>query len=161
MPNNLCKYRHFVEDIKIHRFEDMVDLRLKESCNKIETESKLLSDGTISIISIIVALYYQKHSIIFIEEPEHGIHPSLIDDLISMIYDVAESFNKQIIITTHSPEILRVNGKDRIENLLLIEKKDYYSQIDMPGDNSKKLVKAFLKNGLGIDTLFIQNLLDA
>ncbi len=149
----------FVEDIKIHKFEDMVDLRLKESCNKIETESKLLSDGTISIISIIVALYNQKHSIIFIEEPELGIHPSLIADLINMIYDVAESFNKQIIITTHSPEILRINGKDRIKNLFLIEKETCFSQIEMPGNDKHELVKAFLKNGLGADTLFIQNLL--
>lgn len=149
----------FIEKISIEEFGTKIDLQIKEKCNSISTESSLLSDGTITIIAIIVALYYQNHSVIFIEEPEHGIHPSLIADLIDMIYDVAESFDKQIIITTHSPEILRVNGKDRLKNLLLIEKKDCFSQIENPGDDKNEMVKAFLKNGLGVDTLFIQNLL--
>ena len=77
-----------------------------------------------------------------------------------MIYDVAEYFDKQIFITTHSPEILRTNGKKRIGNLLMVDKKDGFSKIEFAGTDKHKLAKAFLEKGLGVDTLFIQNLLD-
>jgi predicted ATPase len=54
-----------------------------------------------------VILYYQKHDIIFIEEPEKGIHPSLISDLVNKFYDVAKYKNKQIFFTSHNEEILK------------------------------------------------------
>jgi predicted ATPase len=151
----------FVNNIKTHQFENTVDLRISENNSQVYTKSALLSDGTISVIAMVVALYYQRHSILFFEEPERGIHPSLIANILEVIYDVATELDRQVIISTHSPEFLRVNGAKRIENLFLVEKVEGNSTIIKPGKAPKSIVSAFLENGLGLDTLFIQNLLDA
>ena len=53
--------------------------------------------------------------IIFIEEPELGIHPHQFHKLLEFLKE--ESENKQIIITTHSPQsldVLNFNELDRI-----------------------------------------------
>ena len=81
-----------------------------------------ISDGTINIIALIVALYFEEHSVVMIEEPERNIHPHLISRVVEMLKDKAEK--KQILVTTHSPEVVQHAG---LENLLLISRhKDGY-----------------------------------
>ena len=151
---------NFIEDIKIENFNEQLTLKAKEIQNKNYTDGQLLSDGTINFISLIVILYYQKNAIIFIEEPEKGIHPSLIVELVSKLYDVANYRNKQIFITTHNEEILKnIYQKNELKDIFLINRNEKgFSIIEKP--ETKKMVKAFLKNEMGIDELFINNLLD-
>lgn len=151
----------FVENIELESFGNLIDLKVKEKNNKISTESSLLSEGTISMIAMVVALYYQKNDIIFIEEPERCIHPSLIDVLVERFYEVAEEhdnfYNKQVFITTHSPEILKqLQSKEDL--YIFLRNENNHSEISRPID--KKLVKDFLENDLDLDTLFVDNLLD-
>jgi len=147
----------FVEKIRVDSSNEKLTVKVKEKHNNIETDSQLLSDGTISIIALIVALFYQNNDIILIEEPEHGVHPAILDILVSMFYEVAEYQNKQLIITTHSPELLR-NLNNKLDDLFLIRKESNFSEVIKP--NQQKMVKAFLQKNLGVDTLFIQNLLN-
>jgi predicted ATP-dependent endonuclease of OLD family len=64
------------------------------------------------------------------------------------------STNKQVIITTHSSEIVKHAG---VENLLLISRdKDGFSAVSRPAE--KQDVKVFLENDLGLDTVFVQEL---
>jgi len=97
----------FIEDIRVENFNGQLTLQVKEKGNKNYTESHLLSDGTISIIALIVALYYQENDIIIIEEPEHGVHPALISQFVKKLYNVADFYDKQIIITSQSSVILK------------------------------------------------------
>jgi predicted ATPase len=152
----------FIEDIKVVPFESLLDLRIKERYNKQETKSRLISDGTVSAIAFIVALYYQDNSIVFLEEPEHCLHPSLIDDVIRAAYDVAEFLDKQIIITTHSPDLLRhlKNLNDDLEDLTMISRDEESGNSILEKPVEKEMVKLFLEAELGIDELFIQNLLE-
>ncbi len=116
--------------------------------------SSLLSDGTISVTSIVTALFFQDSQFAAFEEPEHGIHPALISKLMNLFYD--SSRKKQIIITTHSPEILKYT---KLDDLFLVSRdSNGLTVINKPGH--QEMVKAFLKNELGIDHLFVQNLLD-
>jgi predicted ATPase len=120
----------------------------------------LISDGTVSAIAFIVALYYQDNSIVFLEEPEHCLHPSLIDDIVSTAYDVADFLDKQIIITTHSAQILRqLQSLDKKEDLSMITRNNNGNSI-FEKISDKEMVQAFLKNDLGLDVLYIQNLLN-
>jgi predicted ATPase len=117
--------------------------------------SALLSDGTISVTAIVVALFFQNKHLAIFEEPEHGLHPALIAQLMQLFYAAAES--KQIIVTTHNPEVLK---HTRLEDLLLVSRNENgFATITKPAEQT--MVKAFLENELGIDQLFIQNLLDA
>ncbi len=151
---------NFIEDIKIESFNELLTLKIKEIWNLNYTEGHLLSDGTINIIALVIILYYQKNSIIFIEEPEKGIHPSLISDLVEMFFDVAKYRNKQIFITSHNEQILKnIYQTNQLKDISLINRNEKgFSIIEKP--ENKKMVKAFLKNEMGIDELFINNLLD-
>jgi predicted ATP-dependent endonuclease of OLD family len=66
------------------------------------------------------------------------------------------SIKKQIIVTTHNPEM--VKNAD-LENILLVSRdKDGFSTISRPAE--KEEVKTFLKNEIGIEDLYVQNLLE-
>ncbi|MGY4688173.1 AAA family ATPase, partial [Petrotoga sp. DB-2] len=66
------------------------------------------------------------------------------------------SQKKQIIVTTHNPEMVRHTD---LESILLISRdKEGFSTISRPFE--KEEVKTFLKNEIGIEELYVQNLLE-
>lgn len=147
----------FIKQLDIDKFYDKSLLfKVKEIYNhNAFIPSALLSDGTISVTAIVVALFFQNKHLAIFEEPEHGLHPALIAQLMQLFYAAAE--NKQIIVTTHNPEVLKYT---RLEDLLLVSRNEKgFAIITKPAEQT--MVKAFLENELGIDQLFIQNLLDA
>ena len=72
----------------------------------------------------------------------------------NLMYDASE--HKQILITTHNPEIVKHTA---LQDLLLMSRNETgFSSIIKPNDMES--VHIFIENDLGIDQLFIQNLLD-
>ncbi len=64
-----------------------------------------MSDGTLRVLGLLLALYQSAElSLIGIEEPESTVHPAVSDLLIEVLQDAAN--RRQILFTTHSPEIL-------------------------------------------------------
>ncbi|RKX71299.1 ATPase [candidate division WOR-3 bacterium] len=146
----------FIENIDVEKFADKSLLfKLKEAFFKREyLPASLISDGTINITALIIALYFEKKPLVIIEEPERNIHPHLISKVMDMMRDAAR--NKQIIVTTHNPEIVKHAG---FENILLVSRNEEgFSRIFRPVD--KEGVRNFLKNDIGIEELYIQNLLE-
>jgi predicted ATPase len=141
----------FVDHLATDKFADKFLLfKLRETYFKnIYFPASFISDGTVNIS----ALYFEQKSLSIIEEPERNIHPHLISKVMDMMKDASE--NKQIIVTTHSPEVVKHTD---LENILLVSRdKEGFSTISRPGE--KKEVKIFLKNEMGVDELYIQNLL--
>lgn len=153
--NLLTDILPYIKGVSVEKSQDKsLFFKVKEAYNNVVIPSSLLSDGTISITSIIVGLFFENNSLAAFEEPEHGIHPALIAKLMQFFYD--ESNNKQIIITTHNPEILK---NTKIDDLLLVSRDSSgFTNINKPVE--KEMVRSFLESDLGIDQLFIQNLLD-
>jgi predicted ATPase len=89
-----------------------------------------------------------------IEEPERNIHPYLISKVLEMMKEV--SAHKQIIVTTHNPEVLKYSLPGDI--LFIARDKEGFSQISRPYENQQ--VKIFLQNEMGMDELYTQNLLE-
>ncbi len=117
--------------------------------------ASFLSDGTIHVIALIIALYFDEKSLVIIEEPERNIHPALIARVVDMLKEASEK--KQIIVTTHNPEVVKHAG---VENILLVSRdKEGFSTISRPGESEE--VAVFLKNEIGIEDLFLQDLLGA
>jgi predicted ATPase len=146
----------FLTDVDIKKFEDKsLFLTIKEKFSgQTFMPGSLISDGTINIIALIIALYFERNSIIVIEEPERNIHPYLLSKLTDMFIDASK--NKQIFVTTHNSEIVK-NTKP--ENILLISRdNEGFSTICKPAD--MEVVKAFIKNEIGIHELFVDNLLE-
>ncbi len=68
-------------------------------------DSVSMSDGTLRVLGILLAVYQvSSPTLIAIEEPEATIHPAALDVLVDILKD--GSHRAQILITTHSPDIL-------------------------------------------------------
>jgi predicted ATPase len=144
----------FAKDLTVDRlFDQSLSFRLQETFSQAYLPASLLSDGTVNIVALIVALFFEEKPFVIIEEPERNIHPYLISRVVNMLKEASEK--KQIIITTHSPEIVKYVG---VEDLLLISRdKEGFSTITRPKD--KKRVRAFLEHDLGVEQLYAQDLL--
>jgi predicted ATPase len=146
----------FIEEVDYDKFSDKsVILRIKETFSK-ETylPASIISDGTINVIALIIALYFEEQDLIIIEEPERNLHPYLISKIVGMMKE--QSCKKQIIATTHNSEFVKYID---LENLLLASRdRGGFSEISRPSE--KEEVKVFLQNEMGIEELFVQNLLE-
>lgn len=145
----------FVEDIEIQKqMGEFVFFSLKEKHTpSLYVPSFLLSDGTVNIVSLVYALYFDGKSPIVLEEPDRHIHPHIVHRLVALLNEVAEE--TQLFITTHSPEVVKhVN----LEDLLLISRdRNGYSTVSRPIEREN--VKIFLENEIGAEELFVDNLL--
>lgn len=146
----------FAEDLRVERFPDRsLLMSLKESFGtQPYIPASFLSDGTIQIAALVVALYFQDRALTVLEEPDRSIHPRLISRLTGMLRDV--STMKQLVVTTHNPELVKHTA---LEDLLLVRRDEQgFSRIFRPAESDE--VKVFLENDLGVEDLFVQNLLD-
>ena len=145
----------FIQDIKTESNVDQsIIYKIKDTYSHKEFYANFQSDGTVSIIAMVIALYFESLSeIIVIEEPERNIHPQLISKLMALMEDVSR--NKQIILTTHNSEVLRHTS---LKNVRFIKRNEKgVTTVSKPEDSPT--VKCFLSNDLGVDELFIQNVL--
>ena len=80
----------------------------------------MLSDGTLKLIFLITLLKApDPPPLICIDEPETGLHPEWIKLVAELLAEA--STRTQIIVTTHSPELV---SKMNPENILVCEKED-------------------------------------
>ena len=145
----------FIDDIKIeNNVNKSVFFKVKESYNKKEFPSYMLSDGTVNILAIIIALYFQDNNdIIVLEEPERNIHPKLLSALVNILSDVSQK--KQIFVTTHNPFIVK---EAKLEDVILVSRDNNgISEISKPIEDTR--IKKFLENDLGIEELFVDGIL--
>ena len=145
----------FVEDFTVQKFMDIsLILTMRERYAKSrDLPASSLSDGTIAIFAMIIALYFEEKPFIIIEEPTSHIHPFLIARVMRMMKEASEK--KQVMITTHSTEVVKHTALDDI--LLISRDSGGFSIISRPGD--KEEVRTFLANEIGIEELYVQNLL--
>ena len=145
----------FIEDFSVEKFMDIsLVLTLREKYTKNhDLPSPSLSDGTMMIFALIIALYFEDKPFIIIEEPVSHIHPFLVARVISMMKE--SSKKKQVMITTHTTEVVKHAS---LEHLLLISRdSEGFSVLSRPAD--KEEVRTFLENEIGIEELYVQNLL--
>ena len=154
LTNLLRDVLPFIADIETEQYADrFLLLKLRESYNKEALPASLLSDGTVYVVALIVALYFSRRSLIAIEEPEKHIHPYLLARVAELLKDAAQ--RTPIIVTTQNPELVRYVD---LQSLLLVTRdKEGYSTIRRPAESQD--VQHFLQNEIGIADLFTQNLL--
>lgn len=84
-----------------------------------------LSDGTKRLFYVITELLSPlgatqgQNKIIFLEEPELGIHPDQLQQLLGLIREISEKH--QVIMTTHSPQVLDMLRKDELDRITICE----------------------------------------
>lgn len=146
----------FVQDFKVTETSDKaLILEIKEKYYKNKyLPSTFLSDGTAHATALITALYFDDSSIVVFEEPERNLHPELVRKAIEHMK--SESKNKQVFVTTHNTELLRVIDPN---DILFISRCDEgFSKIVHMSE--KKEIEHFLANEIGIDELYANNILN-
>ncbi len=74
-----------------------------------------LSDGTLRIIAYYVLLFVDNiPSLIGIEEPERNLHPAILKNVADVLKRLAQK--TQVVITTHSPQLLDCFNVDELNN---------------------------------------------
>ena len=83
-----------------------------------------MSDGTLRLLGILVALSQNNHntqkhvSLIGIEKPEIAMYPAMVGALLDEFQNAA--YNTQVIVTTHSPDLLDEKSID-VDSILVAE----------------------------------------
>ena len=103
-----------------------------------------MSDGTLRAFGILVALFQENHDaqqrmmLVGVEEPEITLHPAAIGVLLDGFRDAADE--TQIVITSHSPELLDHKGLNT-ELILAVEAQDGNTVIAQVDKASKSVLR--------------------
>ena len=127
----LAKVVPDVRGVKVKRFGPKETLAFRQDIagakNPWQFLANNMSDGTLRVLGILVALFQgdddaQKSvTLVGIEEPETALHPGAVAVLLDGLRDAAH--RTQVIITTHSPELLDDKHLD-VNSILAVEAHD-------------------------------------
>ena len=97
-----------ITNVQEKREGNSLSLSIEESFSSqqtVEFKGKSMSDGTLRTLAILLALY-QRHAptLVMLEDPETAIHPGAAAVLVDAMKEAA--LRTQILITTHSPDLL-------------------------------------------------------
>jgi predicted ATPase len=86
-------------------------IRLHEANGKeIVFNSQQMSDGVLRLLAVTVLLYLEQiPSVLMFEEPENGVHPQLIREIVQVLQELTRRkppHKCQVFCTTHSPYVL-------------------------------------------------------
>ena len=161
----------FIPEFEELVFEDISSDRvayiLKEKSYDEGFSSKIISEGTVLLLGVIVAAIYtnRAQSLIIIEEPDKGIHPTVFEELVEVFRKVAYGITykdyprslgiqNQIILATHNRDLIRAA---KPEEVYLFDKKDGKSVIKRASDVED--IEHFLKN-FHLDELWLMDYLE-
>jgi predicted ATPase len=80
--------------------------------------SRVVSDGTLRVLALLTLLHDPRHrGMVCFEEPENGVHPGRVKDLVRRLRDMVTSFGSheegaaiqplsQLLVNSHSPVVL-------------------------------------------------------
>jgi energy-coupling factor transporter ATP-binding protein EcfA2 len=145
----------FVDGLEAEQMQDSsFFFNMRERFSREPMPAAFLSDGTIDVISLIVILYFERKSVVVIEEPERNLHPPLISKLVELFKDASRL--KQVIVSTHNPEIVRYAEPGQL--ILISRDASGSSHAERPVD--KPQVQRFLREEIGMHELYVENLLE-
>lgn len=118
-----------VSDFKLVR-TPQIDLEKKDNVRQVKLFDKNdigfwadeVSEGTLYFLALLCIIFQPKPpNILMLEEPEKGIHPRRIHEVMEYIFELAEEQGVQIILTSHSPQVVD-KFKDWEESIFVVDK---------------------------------------
>jgi predicted ATPase len=105
----------------------------------------LLSDGTYNILALLTAVYQSDEpQFLCIEEPENGLHPKVIKELVHLFRDACKEKGHYIWLNTHSQTLV---AELQPEEIILVNKKK--------GETITKQLKNHNMHGLRMDEAWL------
>ena len=136
--------------INYNSLKGIYELYILEKDNPKPFPKKLVSSGTINTLSLLTAiLQFDKPQFICIEEPENGVHPEAIKELVYFFKEQCEKKGHYIWLTTHSQSLV---SELRPEEIIVVDKingKTKVKQFQGEEFYSLSMDDAWLSNVLG------------
>ena len=121
-----------------------------ETALKKPLTKELISDGTFNILAIIAALYQSDTpQFLCIEEPENGLNPFVVKELVNIIRDICEEKGHYVWLNTHSQSLVSVLTK---EEIIIVDKKNGLTEIKQIQDmdlHGLRMDDALYTNSIG------------
>ena len=103
----ICPHINDVESKSLASGKDFVQFIETKVGRAVESWES--SDGTLRVLAMLLALELQpEYSTLLMEEPESNLHPWAIKPLIEHVRQVIKDRNIQVIMTTHSQQVLEM-----------------------------------------------------
>jgi predicted ATPase len=109
------------------------------------------SDGTLRLIGFLWALL-DGDSLLLLEEPELSLHSGIVKKLPELVWRLQEKKNRQVLISTHSIDLLSSRGIGG-EEVLLLKPSNEGTEVFVA--SSKLEVKSMLEQGFNIGEIAI------
>lgn len=110
----------------------------------------LISDGTYNILALLTAVYQSDEpQFLCIEEPENGLHPKVIRELVHFFREACETKGHYIWLNTHSQTLV---SELTSEEIILVNKKKgetVVKQLKTPNLHGLRMDEAWLTAALG------------
>lgn len=108
------------------------------------------ASGLVNIISILAALFDETIEILLIDEPEVSLHPQLQSYLFREMTRAAKEYNKTIIISTHSAQMIELHQAADLCNYVFFSDNELPKQIapNTPELSNNKLKEFLLRMSL-------------
>jgi predicted ATPase len=100
--------RHF-PTVKTFRLKPVTTSTLEieiELQNGVRVVTVKMSEGLLYFLAFAALRYLDPPSLLLIEEPENGLHPARIREVVRMLRVLAEEMNTQVVMATHSPLVI-------------------------------------------------------
>ncbi len=139
----------FVPGFKAIEVDDRDELHWFEEFSPSYFTKDLISDGTYNILALLTAVYQSdKPQFLCIEEPENGLHPDVIKELVNLCRYACEQQGHYIWLNTHSQTLASQLTADEI---IVVDK--------IKGATETKQFKGHDFHGLRMDEAWLMNAL--
>ena len=136
-------------EVQKSQFSSNEDLLIYQKHYDEPFNKDLISDGTYNIIAILTAVFQSDEpQFLCIEEPENGLHPKVVKELVNLFRDACEQYGHYIWINTHSQTLV---SKLEPHEVILVDK--------IEGETRIKQLKDFNLHGFEMDEAWLSNAL--
>jgi predicted ATPase len=142
----MCQHVPGLQDVDVRSPEAVMrEVFLFWEGGHIYPQHKISSGVRLIIFFIALAYHPTPPRVILLEEPENGVHPKRLAEIVKLLREIAAGKHgehpAQIILTTHSPYLLDEINLDE-DQVLVFTRQDDGSRIVEPAD--KERLKRFL-----------------
>ncbi len=125
------------EKVRLSENDDLVKIYGNKTFKRLGVQDKFgqiywadeLSDGTLYFLALLAIIHQpDPPKLLMVEEPENGIHPRRIKEIIDYFFTIAQEKGIQVILTTHSTVVID-QFKDLPESIFVFDKKDQATQV--------------------------------
>ncbi|KYG11393.1 hypothetical protein BE21_57425 [Sorangium cellulosum] len=117
-------FSRVVADVRRH-FPTIKGLRVKavtsskvvlevELVNGARVEAARLSEGLLYYLAFAALRYLDPVSLLLVEEPENGLHPARIAEVVRILRAIVEESGTQVLMATHSPLVVNELKPDEV-----------------------------------------------